>query len=310
MTRDEGRKLTVYGALAANLGIAVAKFVAAGASGSSAMLSEGIHSVADSGNELLLLLGLHLRRRPPDRQHPYGHGKELYVWGFVVAIVLFAAGGGMSLYEGVQHVLSPRSVRDPIWNFAVLGVALLFEGTSLVIGVRQLDKRRRRLNRWQAFRASKDPAVFTVVGEDSAAVGGILIAFTTLLASWLFDVPVLDGIGSLVIGVLLSVVAGVLAYESRGLLLGESASRPLVDDLRRIVGEDAAVCRVGEPMTMQLGPDEILLNLDVDFRQELTMGELRDAVDRLEANIRRAHPRVTRIFLEARSLGSGKRRLP
>jgi cation diffusion facilitator family transporter len=307
VTREQGRKLTVYGALAANLGIAVAKFVGASISGSSAMLSEGIHSVADSGNELLLLLGLHLSRRPADKQHPYGHGKETYLWGFVVAIMLFAAGGGMSIYEGIQHVLAPHRVGNPRWSLVVLGVALLFEGTSLVIGVRQLDKGEPRSTRWQSFRASKDPSVFTVVAEDTAAVAGIFVAFASVLSSWLFDLPILDGLGSLAIGVLLCVVASLLAYESRGLLLGESAGSKLVSDLKRIVGADDAVCRAGEPMTMQLGPDEILLNLDVDFRQDLDMRELREAVDRLEANIRRAHPRVTRIFLEARSLGTGQR---
>ncbi len=307
MTREQGRKLTVYGALAANLGIAVAKFVGAGVSGSSTMLSEGIHSVADSGNELLLLLGLHLSRRPPDEQHPYGHGKETYLWGFVVAIMLFAAGGGMSIYEGLQHVLEPRHIRNPTWNFVVLGVALVLEGTSLCIGVRQLDKREPHSSRWRAFRASKDPSVFTVVAEDTAAVGGIFIAFASVHSSWHLNHPILDGVGSLAIGVLLCVVASLLAYVSRGLLVGESAGSRLVEDLARIVSRDPAVCRAGEPMTMQLGPDEILLNLDVDFRQDLDMRELREAIDRLEANIRRAHPRVTRIFLEARSLGSAKR---
>jgi cation diffusion facilitator family transporter len=302
--RVSGRRFTVYGALAANVAIAVSKFIAAAASGSSAMSSEAVHSLADSGNELLLLLGLRLSRRPPDRRHPYGHGKELYLMSLVVSILLFGMGGGMSLYQGVVHVSHPHALSDPTWNFVVLGVAFVFEGASLLNAVRELDKTRRGRTRFDAFRASKDPAVFIVVAEDAAALAGVLVAFAGVLGSWLWGMPALDGVASLLVGVILCVVAGILANESRGLLVGESASGALVNDVRRLVCEDGDVRRVGEPMTMHLGPEEILLNLELEFRHDLTMPELRAAVDRLESRIRRAHPHVTRIFLEARALGS------
>ncbi len=299
-----GRRLTVYGALAANVAIAVAKFIAAAASGSSAMLSEAIHSLADSGNELLLMLGLRLSRRPPDRRHPYGHGRDLYLMGLVVSMLLFGIGGGMSLYQGFEHLHRPSVPSDPMWNFVVLGVAFVFEGASLINALRELDKTRRGRTRFQTFRSSKDPAVFIVVAEDTAALAGVLVAFGGVLGSWLWGLPELDGVASLLIGVILCVVAGVLAYESRGLLVGESASPALVDDVRRLVSEDQDVRRVGEPMTMHLGPEEILLNLELEFRPDLTMRDLRAAVDRLESRIRGAHPHVTRIFLEARALGA------
>jgi cation diffusion facilitator family transporter len=301
--RVSGRRFTVYAALAANVAIAASKFVAAALSGSSAMLSEAIHSLADAGNELLLLLGLRLSRRPPDRRHPYGHGKELYLMSLVVSILLFGMGGGMSLYQGVLHVQRPVPLRDPIGSIVVLGVAFVFEGASLVNAVRELGKTRRGRSWLQAFRGSKDPAVFIVVAEDTAALLGVIVAFLGVLGAWLWRAPVLDGIASLLVGVILCVVAGVLANESRGLLVGESASRVLVDDVKRLVSQDPDVRRVGEPMTMHLGPEEILLNLELEFRSDLTMSGLRSGVDRLESAIRRAHPHITRIFLEARALG-------
>lgn len=296
------RPIAIYGALGANVAIAVAKLLVAKVSGSSAILSEGIHSLADTGNEVLLLVGLHLSRRPPDARHVYGHGKDLYFWSLVVAIVLFALGGGMSLYEGVTQVLRPTVLRDPTWTFVVLAVAFMFEAVSLTIALRELKKAKPGESLWRAYRASRDPSVYMVVAEDSVALLGILTAFIAVTLAHLTGISRLDGVGSLTIGALLSVVAVLLAMESRTLLVGESASPALLEELRALANADAAVCRVGQIMTMRLGPNEILLNVDLEFRSDLTMPELRSAIQRIERAIRGAHAEVSRIFIEASSL--------
>jgi cation diffusion facilitator family transporter len=303
MSRTTGeRPIVIYGALAANLGIAVAKFVAAAVTGSSAMLAEGIHSAADSGNELLLLLGLKRSRRPPDEQHPYGHGKELYFWSLIVAILLFSVGGGISLYEGVTHLMKPHPLESATPNFIVLGIAFVFEFASFAIGVRKLRAESPGLSLWAAVRASKDPSVFMVVGEDLAALLGILAAFGGVALAQITGRPEFDAAGSVVVGIVLCAVSVLLASESRALLIGESGGRALARSVREIASSDPSVCRVGAPLTMQLGPREVLLNLDVEFKPDLTMSELRAALVRIEESLRRAHPEITRMFLEAASL--------
>jgi cation diffusion facilitator family transporter len=299
---SSSRPIAIYAALGANLAIAVAKFVVAKLSGSSAMISEGIHSLADTGNQVLLLVGVYLSRRPPDARHAYGHGKDLYFWSLVVAIVLFALGGGMSLYEGVTHVLHPTPLRDPTWTFVVLGAAFVFEGTSLTIALRELKKAHPGESLRRAYRSSKDPSVYMVVAEDAAALAGIVAAFIAVTLAHVTGISALDGVGSLAIGSLLCVVAVLLAMESRTLLVGESASPALLAELRSLASADYAVCRVGQLMTMRLGPKEILLNLDLEFRNDLTTPELRRAVRRIERAIRGAHSEVSRIFIEASSL--------
>jgi cation diffusion facilitator family transporter len=301
--RHHDHPIAVYGALLANIGIAVAKFVAAGVSGSSAMVSEAIHSAADSSNQLLLLLGLKLSRRPPDERHPYGHGKELYFWSLIVAIVLFGVGGGMSIYEGFVHLRYPEPMKDPTVTFIVLGVALVFESASLTVAVRQLRKRDRgRGSLWWAVRRSKDPSVFMVVGEDAAAVLGIAMAFSGVLASHLTGSPTYDGLASLGVGAVLCTVAVLLAMESRALLIGESTDPELLRSIAELTCSDEAVRRIGKPLTMQLGPDELLLNLDVDFRAGLSGDEIKSAVARIESRLRREHPEIKVIYLEAAAL--------
>lgn len=299
------RPIAVYGALAANLGIAAAKFVAAAISGSSAMLSEGIHSTADCGNELLLLLGLKRSQRPPDDAHPYGHGKELYFWALIVAMVLFSIGGGMSLYEGITELREPHPLTDATVNFVVLGVAFAFEAGSFVIAVRKLREMSPNGSLWAAVRDSKDPSVFMVVGEDLAALVGLVAAFAGVTLAHLTGNPVFDAAGSLVVGAVLCVVAVLLARESRGLLIGESGGKALADGVRALAAADPAVCRVGAPLTMQLGPREVLLNLELEFRAELSMNELGAAIDRIEGKLKEAHPQITRIFLESAALRRG-----
>jgi len=304
------RPITVYVAVGSNLAIAAAKFAAALITGSSAMLAEAIHSVVDTGNELLLLLGIRRSARPADTLHPFGHGKELYFWSLIVAILLFGLGGGMSIYEGISHLQHPVEIRDPTWNYVVLGVAFVAEGASWVIAVRKLlEGRREGQSAWRTMRTSKDPTVYTVVAEDSAALAGVLVAFLGVLLGHRLHDPYLDGTASIVIGLILATVAGYLAVESRDLLVGESAGTDVVEDIRALAEADPAVVQASRPLTMHFGPDRVLLNLDIEFRPELTADEVAAAVDRLEARIRKEHPSIRRIFIEAEALtrrGAGR----
>jgi len=296
-------KLVIWGAVIGNAVIAVSKFLAAGVTGSSAMLSEGIHSVVDTGNDLLMLLGISRSRLPPDVDHPFGHGKELYFWSLVVAIIIFGVGGGMSVYEGITHLIHPEPLTSATWNYVVLGVASVFEGSSFGLAVYHF-----RLVKpedqgvFATVHASKDPTDFTVLFEDAAALAGILVAFLGVLLGHLLENPYLDGSASIVIGLILAVVAVLLAYESKGLLIGESVRPEQVEDIRRLVGDDPDVAVVGRPLTMHLAPKEVLLNLEVRFRKGLSVAELESAVDRMEKRIRDKYPQVKRIFIEAESL--------
>jgi cation diffusion facilitator family transporter len=303
----EEKPLAIYGALGANLLIAVTKFVAASFTGSSAMLSEGIHSVVDTGNEVLLLLGLKKSRKPPDERHPFGHGKELYFWSLIVAVALFGVGGGMSVYEGITHLRHPTPLEQLAWSYGVLGAAFVFESVSWVIAVRALLPEIREHGIWRAVRRSKDPSIVTVLFEDSAALAGLVVAFLGVWMGQLLDSPRADGIASIVIGVILAGVASFLVYQSKGLLLGESADPEIVEDIRALAERIPAVAGVECPLTMHFGPDEVLLNLAIDFRPDVSAAQITSAIERLEHDVRERHPEVHRIFIEAKSL---KTRVP
>lgn len=302
--RDRGVSTVVWGALAANLAIMVAKFAAASVTGSSALLSEAIHSTADSGNELLLVLGSKLSRKPADRVHPFGRGQEIYFWGLIVALVLFALGGGLSLYEGILHVIAPHEIQHVGWNYFVLGCAFVFEGSSFLLAVRTMHESavRHRKTFLDATHDSKNPEHFVVLFEDAAALLGIVVAAGGVFASHTLHWPAADGIASIVIGVILTSAAFTLAYECRSLLLGESADPEKTVAIEQLVARDPSVERVGPPLTMYLGPEEILLNLEVDFKDHLSAGELEASVRRLESKIRAEHDDVQRIFIKATSL--------
>jgi cation diffusion facilitator family transporter len=282
--------------------IAVTKFVAAFFTGSSAMLSEGIHSVVDTGNQALLLLGIHLSKKPADTTHPFGYGKELYFWGLVVAIILFGVGGGMAVYEGIMHLRHPGPLADPTMSYIVLGIAAIFESTAFTLALKEILTTRGEESLWQAVHTSKDPAVFVVLFEDTAALTGLMVAFLGIFLGHQFHNPYLDGISSLLIGLILAVAAILLAYESKGLLLGESAATETVKSIYALATDDPAVERVQRPLTMHFGPRVILLNLAVQFRQGLSGAELLAAVDRLEQTIRAQHPHIKHIFIEANAL--------
>jgi cation diffusion facilitator family transporter len=292
-------RTVVYGAMAGNVAIAVTKFIVAGVTGSSSMLSEAIHSTVDTGNSLLLLVGMKRSERKSDPEHPFGYGREIYFWSLIVAVLIFGLGGGMSIYEGVQHMRHPEPLTDPKWNYIVLAAAAVFEGMSFGIGVHAVLKAKGSASFWQALHNSKDPSTFTVVAEDSAALAGLALAAVGIFCSHYFDMPVLDGAASIAIGLLLAAVAVVLISESRGLLVGEGITRETARAVRDMVETDASVVKSGFPLTMYLGPEEILMALDVEFDKDMPAEQVFEAVRRIESAIRTRFARVKRIYIEA-----------
>ena len=292
-------KAGIYAALAANLGIAASKFVAAFFTGSSAMLSEGIHSVVDAGNSVLLLLGLSRGQKAADLAHPFGYGKEYYFWSLIVAILLFAIGGGMSVYEGITHFEHPQPQTNIGWNYATLAVALGFEAFSTYVILQQVGQTRGSLTYWQAVQSSKDPGVFAVLYENAAAVLGLIIASLGTALGYYLQEPRIDGAASVLIGFVLIGVAVALVRETKGLLIGEAADPALQQAVRTLVLADPAIDDLAPPLTMHFGPADILLVLNVRFRPDLTTPEVEATTNRLEAAIRAAHPDVKRIYVEA-----------
>jgi cation diffusion facilitator family transporter len=305
----KGSVFVILAAVAANVVIAAGKFIAAFVTGSSAILSEAVHSVVDSADGLLLFLGEKLSARPADRAHPFGHGRELYFWSMVVSMVIFGVGGGISVYEGILHLLHPAEVARPAWNYGVLAFAAVFESISWWISLRHF-RRTQPDGRGiaETIRRSKDPTQFVVLLEDSAALVGIAVAASGLGLDALLGTHVFDAVASIVIGLVLGAVAALLLWETRGLLIGESLDGERAEEIRKIASEDEAVETAGAPLTMHLGPDDVLLNLDLRFRRGLPLEEVESAVRRLEEKIRRRYPEVRRIFLEAGSLAGSPRR--
>jgi cation diffusion facilitator family transporter len=295
-------KVAVVAAVVGNLLIAVIKFVAAALTGSSAMLSEGIHSLVDTGNGVLVLVGMRASTAPADDEHPFGHGMELYFWTLIVAISIFGIGGGMSLYEGIRHILNPVHVENPWPSYIVLAISAVVEGTSFFIAMREMNSARGKRGIRQFIRTSKDPSLFTIVFEDSAAVLGLLVAFLGILIGQITGNPLWDGAASVVIGLLLMSVAFLLARESKGLLIGEGVEPDVLADMRRLIEAENAVSAVGKLRTMYLGPHDLLLNLDVAFRKGLPAEEIHIAVGRIEDALKGAYPEVGQIYIEVDSL--------
>ncbi len=298
----------IFAALAGNTLIAVTKFAAAAFTGSSAMLSEAIHSLVDTGNQLLLLHGLRRSARPADAEHPFGYGMELYFWTFVVAILVFAVGAGVSTYEGIRKLMEPRAVTDIYVNYVVLGLAMVFEAGAWTVAYREFRRGQGRLGLFRAVHLSKDPTTFTVLFEDTAAMLGLIVAALGLALGEAFDLPALDGVASVLIGLILAVTAMLLAYESKGLLVGEGASPSVVAGIRRIVRARPEVDRINEVRTLHFGPADVLVALSVDFRDDLDAGAVERAVTALEDEIRAAYPEVTRIYIEVQAWRAHRRR--
>ncbi|MBN8751948.1 MULTISPECIES: cation diffusion facilitator family transporter [Variovorax] len=292
-------KIAIYGAIGANVAIAVTKFVVAGITGSSAMLSEGIHSAVDTFNGVLLLVGLRLSKRPATVEHPFGHGKELYFWSLIVAVLIFGLGGGVSFFEGIQHIRNPEPMRDPTWNYVVLAAAALFEGTSFFIALKEFRAQARGQPFWQALDRSKDPTTYTVLAEDSAALAGLAVAALGIYFSHSLGMPELDGVASVVIGLLLAGVAVFLISQARGLLIGEGIRPETARAIRAIAMEQPGVEDVGHVLSMYIGADEVLVVVDVNFRDDTSTGDAADAVAAIERQVRARFPMIKRIFIEA-----------
>jgi cation diffusion facilitator family transporter len=301
-----GSRIAVYGAIAANVAIAVTKFTVAGITGSSAMMAEGIHSAVDTGNGALLLVGLRLSEREATPEFPFGHGKELYFWSLIVAVVIFGVGGVTSAWQGVLHVIDPPHIRDPGWNYLVLALAAVFEGASFTIALRAFRREAGTRPFWQALHASKDPTTYTVLAEDSAALVGLAFAAAGVFASTTFDIAIADGAASIAIGALLAGVAIVLIREARGLLIGEGIRPETAVDIRTLIGENPVVRRVARPLSMYIGPDEVLLTVDVEFDPDAPASAVAAAVASMEDAIRARYPKITRIYIEARPLEAAR----
>ncbi|MFP6815578.1 MAG: cation diffusion facilitator family transporter [Pseudomonadales bacterium] len=296
-----GSKKIIYAALLGNALIAITKFVAAAITGSSAMLSEGIHSAVDTGNQILLLHGLRQAQKPADRLFPFGHGKEVYFWSFVVAILIFAVGAGVSIYEGIRHLLHPQTITDPLINYVVLGFALVFEGAAWSFAMIEFRKEKGQWGYVEAVQRGKDPTLFVVLFEDTAAMLGLLVAAAGIGLAQITGIAYFDGAASILIGLILGATAIWLAYETKGLLIGESANVRVVEGIRALALAEAEVQHVNEVLSMHMGPDNVLLNLSVKFRDQATALNIEAAVTRMEGAIKSEYPEVTRIFIEAES---------
>ncbi|MCU0861295.1 MAG: cation diffusion facilitator family transporter, partial [Methanomassiliicoccales archaeon] len=275
--------------------------------GSSAMISEGIHSLVDTGNGILLLVGLKRAARPADEGHPFGHGRSLYFWTNIVAISIFGIGGGMSLYEGISHIrhVAPNAeMGDPTAAYIVLGISLLVEGASFTIAMREFRKAKGKMGAREFLRKSKDPSLYTVVLEDTAAMLGLIFAFLGIFLGHVFQNPYLDGMASIAIGLLLMSVAGFLAIRTKSLLLGEGVGPEVLADIRRRVESDPAVLRAGNILTMYMSPDDLLVNMGVCFKDGITAEGMCESIRRIEADLCSAYPEIRRVYIEAESLPS------
>jgi cation diffusion facilitator family transporter len=294
-----GSKKVIFAALIGNTLISITKFAAAFITGSSAMLSEGIHSLVDTGNQGLLLYGIARSKRPADEAFPFGHGKEVYFWSFIVAILIFALGGGISIYEGIKHLEHPEPIANPIVNYAVLGLAMVFEGAAWLFAFREFARAKGKWGYLEAVQRAKDPSIFVVLFEDTAAMLGLLVAFAGVTLTQVTGNYLFDGLASIIIGLILVGTAAWLAYETKGLLIGESADQAVVQGIRELVRDNAAVDCVNEVLTMHMGPDYVLLNMSVDFMDSISADQVERAISGMDGSVKQRFPQVKRIFIEA-----------
>lgn len=301
-----GSKKVIYAALVGNSLIAVTKFVAATMTGSSAMLSEGIHSLVDTGNQVLLLHGLKRSEKPPDKEFPFGHGKELYFWSFVVAILIFAVGAGVSIYEGIRHVLHPVTIESPHVNYIVLALAMVFEGAAWFYAFREFSAHKGRKGYIRAVQEGKDPTLFVVLFEDSAAMAGLVVAFLGVFLTQMTGILYFDGAASIFIGLILGATAIWLAYETKGLLIGESANPRVVNRIRELAESTPEIQHVNEVLTMHMGPRFILVNLSVEFVDSASADQIEAVIAELDRDLKASLPRVKRVFVEAEARAPAK----
>lgn len=298
---EHSNKRVIFAALIGNLLIAITKFIATALTGSSAMLSEGIHSVVDSGNQMLMLYGLKRAELPADADFPFGHGKEVYFWSFIVAILIFAVGAGISIYEGIQHMRHPAYIEQAWINYTVLGLAILFEGTAWFIAMRAFKQTRGDRSTLDTVKHSKDPTLFVVLFEDSAAILGLIVAMLGIMLSQLTGLLWLDGLASVIIGFILGGTAIWLAYETKSLLIGESAEPEVIEGIRHILGHHNEIENINEVLTLHMGPEYILVTLSVDFNNNINAGQIEALIEKIDRKIKQDWPLVKRIFIEAES---------
>ena len=291
-------KIAIYSALAANLLIAITKFIAAAVTRSSAMMSEGIHSLVDTSNEVLLLLGLKRSKKKADARRPFGYGRELYFWSFIVSILIFGVGAGISFYEGITHLQHPEQIRDPQWNYIVLGIALVFDGTSFIIALKTFNRQRGETPFWTAVKKSRDPSSFVVLFEDAADVLGLLIALAGVYLGHRLNNPYFDGIASILIGLLLTAVSLVLTRESRSLLMGETASPEALQQIVRMAEENEVIEHVRQHLSSVLGPEEVMLILKVAIKKGVQSAALVQAFNEIKQAIQGKYPNIRQIFIE------------
>ena len=308
MAAHSGSKTVIYAALVGNLLIAMTKFIAAAWTGSSAMLSEGVHSLVDTGNGLLLLHALKRAARPPDLTHPFGHGRELYFWSFIVALLVFAVGAGVSFYEGVAHIVAPQHATNLTVNYVVLGLSALFEGYSWRVALKEFRTAKGSLSYFAAVRQSKDPSVFTVLFEDTAALLGLFIAFLGISAAAYFDRPELDGVASILIGFVLAMTAIFLARESKALLMGEAALPHVQKEIMAAVTGDPDVERVNGMTTVHLGPDQIVVALSLEFKDDRSTADIEDCVERIEARLKQRRSDIASVFIKPQTSATWRER--
>ena len=294
-----GSKRVIFAALIGNSLIAVTKFTAAFVTGSSAMLSEGIHSLVDTGNQVLLLHGLKQAKKPADEKFPFGHGKEIYFWSFIVAILIFALGGGISIYEGVQHLQYPKPIDKPLINYIVLGLAMLFEGAAWLFALREFTRAKGKWGYFEAVQRGKDPSLFVVLFEDTAAMLGLIVAFAGIALADMTGILYFDGAASVIIGLILLGTAIWLAYETKGLLIGESANASVVRGIRSILKGYRQIEHINEVLTMHMGPDFVLANISVEFRDNETASSVESVIAEIDSTIKTQFPQIKRIFIEA-----------
>ena len=299
-----GSKKVIYAAILGNLLIAATKFTAAFFTGSSAILSEGVHSLVDTGNGGLLLYGLRRAARPADKTHPLGHGRELYFWSFIVALMVFAVGAGVSFYEGVVHILEPEPVTNPIVNYVVLGLATIFEGGSWFVALKEFRTVKGKLGYIEAVQQSKDPSVFTVLFEDTAALLGLIVAFVGISAAQIFNMPELDGVGSIGISLILGATAIFLARESKGLLIGEAALPEVEQQILDLANRDPDIQRANGVLTVHMGPRQIVAGLSVEFEDHIQAPAIEACVVRLEAALKQANPDIVTLFVKPQTTGT------
>ncbi|EFK34912.1 Ferrous-iron efflux pump FieF [Chryseobacterium gleum] len=289
---------SIYSALAANLLIALTKFVAGSFTNSSSMISEGIHSTVDTANQLLILYGIKRSKKAPDQSHPFGYGKELYFWSFVVSILIFGLGGALSIYQGIAHIMEPEIMKDPFWNYIVLFLSLIFEGTSFIIAIKAFNQTRNGMGWWDAIVKSKDPSSFLVVFEDGAAVAGLIIVMILMWFSHSMQIPELDGLASVIVGLLLVFVSFILARESRSLLMGEGIASETRDKITRLAEKDAAVVKVKNILSTYQSPEEVILMLIIDLEEHLDTEEITEAIQRIRTDIKNEFKFVRFVIIQ------------